>query len=86
MRVMPHAQGIIPQHPCPCPSQRVTYPTGCRRMDDQHDVGGIRRMADIEAGTEEPMRRFGHAPGAMRWVWLLALLVPLLLVRLSLPH
>lgn len=25
------------------------------------------------------MRRFGHAPGAMRWVWLLALLVPLLL-------
>ena len=25
------------------------------------------------------MRRFGHASGAMRWVWLLALLVPLLL-------
>ena len=36
-------------------------------------------MADLEAGAEEPMRRFGHATGAVRWGWLLALLVPLLL-------
>jgi len=28
MCVMPHAHRIIPQHPCPCPSQGVTYPTG----------------------------------------------------------
>jgi len=36
-------------------------------------------MADLEAGAEEPMRRFGHATGAVRWGWLLTLLVPLLL-------
>ena len=36
-------------------------------------------MADLEAGAEEPMRRFGHATGAVRWGWLLALLMPLLL-------
>src|SRR5947199_82380 len=36
-------------------------------------------MADLEAGAEAPMRRVGHATGAMLWGWLLALFVPLLL-------
>jgi hypothetical protein len=37
-------------------------------------------MADLEAGAEEPIKRVGHATGAVRWGWLLALLVPFLLV------